>query len=79
LARAQRHPNWRLPCARYQWHCAVTLADYYDATTFNAPSTYPVIPSNEKFYEISFNRQIAFPARKRRGGGPRASNLAFGA
>jgi hypothetical protein len=54
-------------------------ADYYDATTFNAPSTYPVIPSNEKFYEISFNHQSAFPARKRRGGGPRASNLAFGA
>jgi hypothetical protein len=35
-------------------------ADYYDATTFNAPLTYSVISSNEKFYEISFNHRIAF-------------------
>ena len=35
-------------------------ADYYDATTFNAPSTYKVFSSGEKFYEISFNHRIAF-------------------
>jgi hypothetical protein len=35
-------------------------ADYYDATTFNAPSTYSVISSAEKFYEISFNHRLAF-------------------
>ena len=35
-------------------------ADYYDATTFNAPSTYKVFSSDEKFYEISFNHRIAF-------------------
>jgi N-acetyl-anhydromuramyl-L-alanine amidase AmpD len=35
-------------------------ADYYDATTFNAPSTYTVFKSNEKFYEISFNHRLAF-------------------
>jgi len=35
-------------------------ADYYSATTFNAPSTYAVISSDEKFYEISFNHRVAF-------------------
>jgi hypothetical protein len=35
-------------------------ADYYNATTFNAPSTYSLISSNEKYYEISFNHRIAF-------------------
>ena len=35
-------------------------ADYYSASTFNAPETYSLITSNEKFYEISFNHRIAF-------------------
>jgi hypothetical protein len=35
-------------------------ADYYNATTFNAPETYSVIRSDEQFYEISFNHRIAF-------------------
>jgi N-acetyl-anhydromuramyl-L-alanine amidase AmpD len=35
-------------------------ADYYSASTFNAPQTYSVVMSNEKFYEISFNHRIAF-------------------
>ena len=35
-------------------------ADYYSASTFNAPETYSVVTSNEQFYEISFNHRIAF-------------------
>jgi hypothetical protein len=35
-------------------------ADYYSASTYNAPQTYSVVTSNEKFYEISFNHRIAF-------------------
>jgi hypothetical protein len=35
-------------------------ADYYSASTFNAPPTYPVVKSDEQFYEISFNHRIAF-------------------
>lgn len=36
-------------------------ADYYSATTFDAPSTYAVVQSDsERFYEISFNHRIAF-------------------
>ena len=35
-------------------------ADYYSASTFNAPETYSLITSNEKFYEISFNHRVAF-------------------
>ena len=35
-------------------------ADYYSASTFNAPATYSVVKSNEQFYEISFNHRIAF-------------------
>ena len=35
-------------------------ADYYSASTFNAPETYSVVKSNEQFYEISFNHRIAF-------------------
>jgi hypothetical protein len=38
----------------------VVSADYYNATTFNAPETYSVIRSGEQFYEISFNHRIAF-------------------
>jgi hypothetical protein len=38
-----------------------TGADYYSASTFNAPSTYTVFASNsERFYEISFNHRIAY-------------------
>ena len=36
-------------------------ADYYSATTYDAPSTYSVVSSNsERFYEISFNHRIAY-------------------
>ena len=35
-------------------------ADYYSATTFNAPETYSLIKSSEQFYEISFNHRLAF-------------------
>ncbi len=35
-------------------------ADYYSASTFNAPETYSLVTSNEKFYEISFNHRLAF-------------------
>jgi len=35
-------------------------ADYYSASTYNAPETYAVIESDEQFYEISFNHRIAF-------------------
>jgi len=35
-------------------------ADYYSASTYNAPETYSVIRSDEQFYEISFNHRIAF-------------------
>jgi N-acetyl-anhydromuramyl-L-alanine amidase AmpD len=35
-------------------------ADYYSASTFNAPETYSVVRSDEKFYEISFNHRLAF-------------------
>src|SRR3954469_21549658 len=35
-------------------------ADYYSASTFNAPETYSVVRSDEQFYEISFNHRIAF-------------------
>ena len=35
-------------------------ADYYSASTFNAPETYSVVKSDEQFYEISFNHRIAF-------------------
>ena len=35
-------------------------ADYYSASTFNAPQTYSVVSSGEKFYEISFNHRFAF-------------------
>jgi N-acetyl-anhydromuramyl-L-alanine amidase AmpD len=35
-------------------------ADYYSASTFDAPETYSVVTSPEQFYEISFNHRIAF-------------------
>ena len=35
-------------------------ADYYSATTYNAPDTYQVVTGPEKYYEISFNHRIAF-------------------
>ena len=35
-------------------------ADYYSASTYNAPETYSVVKSDEQFYEISFNHRIAF-------------------
>jgi hypothetical protein len=35
-------------------------ADYYSASTFNAPETYAVVKGDEKFYEISFNHRLAF-------------------
>jgi N-acetyl-anhydromuramyl-L-alanine amidase AmpD len=35
-------------------------ADYYSATTYNAPSTYHVVTSGEQFYAISFNHRLAF-------------------
>jgi hypothetical protein len=35
-------------------------ADYYSASTYNAPETYSVIRSDEQFYEISFNHRIAY-------------------
>ena len=35
-------------------------ADYYSASTFNAPETYHVVTSSEKFYVISFNHRLAF-------------------
>jgi N-acetyl-anhydromuramyl-L-alanine amidase AmpD len=35
-------------------------ADYYSASTFNAPETYSVVTGPEQFYEISFNHRIAF-------------------
>ena len=35
-------------------------ADYYSASTFNAPETYQVVTGSTKFYEISFNHRIAF-------------------
>jgi N-acetylmuramoyl-L-alanine amidase len=35
-------------------------ADYYSASTFNAPETYRVVTGPERFYEISFNHRIAF-------------------
>ena len=38
----------------------LVTADYYDATTFNAPNTYKIFTSSEKFYVISFNHRLAF-------------------
>jgi hypothetical protein len=35
-------------------------ADYYSASTFNAPSTYQVVSSGERFYAISFNHRLAY-------------------
>jgi len=35
-------------------------ADYYSASTYNAPDTYSVVTGPEQFYEISFNHRIAF-------------------
>jgi hypothetical protein len=36
-------------------------ADYYSATTYDAPTTYSVVSStSERFYEISFNHRIAY-------------------
>ena len=35
-------------------------ADYYSASTYNAPETYSLVRSDEQFYEISFNHRIAF-------------------
>jgi N-acetyl-anhydromuramyl-L-alanine amidase AmpD len=35
-------------------------ADYYSATTFDAPSTYQVVSSGERFYAISFNHRLAY-------------------
>ena len=35
-------------------------ADYYSASTYNAPETYSRDRSDEQFYEISFNHRIAF-------------------
>ena len=35
-------------------------ADYYSASTYNAPQTYSLVRSDEQFYEISFNHRIAF-------------------
>ena len=35
-------------------------ADYYSASTFNAPETYSVVTGAERYYEISFNHRFAF-------------------
>jgi hypothetical protein len=35
-------------------------ADYYSASTFNAPQTYSVIRGDTRFYKISFNHRAAF-------------------
>ena len=35
-------------------------ADYYSASTFDAPETYSLITSPTRFYRISFNHRIAF-------------------
>jgi len=35
-------------------------ADYYSASTYNAPETYSVLTGPERFYEISFNHRLAF-------------------
>jgi hypothetical protein len=35
-------------------------ADYYSASTFDAPETYSVVTGPERFYEISFNHRLAF-------------------
>jgi hypothetical protein len=38
----------------------LVTADYYSASTFNAPSTYSVVSSPEQFYEIFFNHRLAY-------------------
>ena len=35
-------------------------ADYYSASTFNAPETYAVITGDTQFYAITFNHRLAF-------------------
>ena len=35
-------------------------ADYYSASTFNAPETYAVITGDTQFYAIDFNHRLAF-------------------
>jgi hypothetical protein len=38
----------------------LVTADYYSASTYNAPDTYHLYTSPEKFYEIFYNHRIAY-------------------
>ena len=53
--------GYTIPAGQAYVADGTTGADYYSATTYDAPSTYSVVSSNsERFYEISFNHRIAY-------------------
>jgi len=52
--------GYTIPAGQTYVASDLVSADYYNATTYNAPQTYSVIKSDEKFYEISFNHRVAF-------------------
>jgi N-acetylmuramoyl-L-alanine amidase len=53
--------GYSIPAGQMYVSTGTVGADYYSATTYNAPSTYDVYKSDsERFYQISFNHRIAF-------------------
>ena len=52
--------RYRIPAGQVYVANDLVGADYYHATLFNAPHTYYLAKSAEKFYEISFNHRVAF-------------------
>jgi hypothetical protein len=52
--------GYTIPAGQAYVATDLVAADYYDATTFNAPSAYNVFTSDEKFYVTSFNHRLAF-------------------
>jgi hypothetical protein len=53
--------GYSIPAGQAYVAAGTVGADYYSASTYDAPSTYTVVASNsERFYEISFNHRIAY-------------------
>jgi N-acetyl-anhydromuramyl-L-alanine amidase AmpD len=57
---SMRTLGYSIPAGQLYVARDLVTADYYDASTFNAPETYQVIKGDTKFYEISFNHRFAF-------------------
>jgi N-acetyl-anhydromuramyl-L-alanine amidase AmpD len=55
-----RKLGYTIPAGQVYVAADLVGADYYNAQIFNAPDTYQVVRSDEKFYVISFNHRLGF-------------------